>query len=160
VSTESEYPLDSTNFTYVIKQVELALRPHFNAVCSSAGLTPAQYTALTVLERRPGLTSSELARRSFVRAQTMAATIEPLLADGLVSREQDPTHLRRMLLHLTPVGALRLEEIAPRIRAVEDLIVAELDVEDRVEFARYLRSARHSLDAAGPRPSGRIRIAE
>ena len=147
--------MESTNFTYVIKQVELALRPHFNAVCADAGLTPAQYTALTVLDRRPGLTSSELARRSFVRAQTMAATIEPLLADGLVRREQDPTHQRRMLLHLTPHGSERLEQIAPRIRAVEDLIVSGLDPQEQDDFARYLRAARRSLDMAGPRPSGR-----
>ncbi|MBU4464667.1 MAG: MarR family transcriptional regulator [Actinobacteria bacterium] len=152
--------MESTNFTYVIKQVELALRPYFNEVCVSAGLTPAQYTALTVLERRPGLTSSELARRSFVRAQTMAATIEPLLADGLVRREQDPTHRRRMLLDLTPLGAERLKAVAPRIRAVENLIVAELDEDARQNFARYLRSARHSLDTSGPRPSGRKRATD
>ena len=148
--------MEPTNFTYVIKQLELALRPHFNAVCVSVGLTPAQYTALTVLEQRPGLTSSALARRSFVRAQTMAATLEPLLLDGLVRREQDPSHRRRMLLHLTPLGAERLTEIAPRIRAVEKLVVAGLDADAQRDFARYLRSARHSLDASGPRPSGRL----
>ncbi len=147
--------MELTNFTYVIKQVELALRPHFNAVCANAGLTPAQYTALTVLARRPGLTSSELARRSFVRAQTMAATIEPLLGDRLVRREQDPTHQRRMLLDLTPKGEALLEEMSPAIRAVEDLIVAEIDENARADFAHYLRSARRSLDTAGPRPSGR-----
>ena len=69
--------MQTSNFTYVIKQVEMALRPHFLAVCKQANLTPAQYTALSVLERRPGLTSSELARRSLVRAQTMAATSNP-----------------------------------------------------------------------------------
>ncbi len=152
--------MQTSNFTYVIKQVEMALRPHFLAVCKQANLTPAQYTALSVLERRPGLTSSELARRSLVRAQTMAATIEPLLADGLVRREQDPAHGRRMLLDLTPLGVERLAEIAPRIRAVEDLIVADLDAKSREDFARYLRTARHSLDSAGPRPSGRSRPAE
>lgn len=145
----------ATNFTYVIKQVELALRPHFNAVCADAGLSPAQYTALTVLQRRPDLTSSELARRSFVRAQTMAATIDPLLTAGLVSRTQDPLHRRRMLLRLTELGEARLAEISPRIQAVEELVVAGLDADEQAEFARFLRAARHSLDTAGPRPSGR-----
>lgn len=145
----------ATNFTYVIKQVELALRPHFNAICADAGLSPAQYTALSVLQRRPDLTSSELARRSFVRAQTMAATIDPLLAAGLVSRTQDPQHRRRMLLRLTDAGAARLAEIAPRVDALEELIVAELDAAEQADFSRFLRSARHSLDTAGPRPSGR-----
>ncbi len=152
--------MQTSNFAYVIKQVEMALRPHFLAVCKQANLTPAQYTALSVLERLPGLTSSELARRSLVRAQTMAATIEPLLAEGLVRREQDPEHGRRMLLHLTPLGVERLAEIAPNLQSVEELIVADLDDESRRDFARFLRSARHSLDAAGPRPSGQSRLTE
>lgn len=147
--------MSETNFTYVIKQLELALRPHFNQICTDAGLSAAQYTALTVLRRRPDLTSSELARRSFVRAQTMAATIDPLLTAGLVSRSQDPQHRRRMLLRLTPAGEERLAEIAPRMRALEELVVADLTADEQAEFARSLRSARHSLDTAGPRPSGR-----
>lgn len=147
--------MSETNFTYVIKQLELALRPHFNQICSDAGLSAAEYTALTVLRRRPDLTSSELARRSFVRAQTMAATIEPLLTAGLVTRAQDPQHRRRMLLRLTPAGEKRLEEIAPRMRALEELVAAGMSSDEQSEFTRLLRSARHSLDTAGPRPSGR-----
>lgn len=147
--------MGETNFTYVIKQVELALRPLFNEICTDAGLSAAQYTALTVLQRRPDLTSSELARRSFVRAQTMAATIDPLLSAGLVSRTQDPQHRRRMLLRLTPAGEARLAEIEPRMTALEQLVVAGLSAQEQAEFARALRSARHSLDTYGPRPSGR-----
>lgn len=45
-------------------QLEVILRP--------AGLTALQYTALTVLERHPDLTSAQLARNSFVTAQAMA----------------------------------------------------------------------------------------
>lgn len=145
--------MEQTNFTYVIKQLELALRPHINGVCAAAGLTVAQYTALTVLEQRPGLTSSELARRSFVRAQTMAATVDPLLTGGLVRREQDPQHARRMRLTLTESGAQKIAEVAPRIGALEELIVSELDARERSDFAAYLRHVRHALDAAGPRPS-------
>ena len=57
---------------YVIKQVELALRARLDEVLRPAELTVLQYTALTVLERHPNLTSAQLARNSFVTAQTMA----------------------------------------------------------------------------------------
>lgn len=139
------------SFVYVIKQLELALRPRFVDACAEAGMTAAQYTALTVLRRRPGTTSSELARRSFVRAQTMAATIDPLLEAGLVRRERDPRHARRMLLHLTAEGERAVDELAPRVDAIEDLLLTGFAPPEREQFAEYLRRARHAIDAAGRR---------
>ena len=76
----------SGTLIYLIKQLELGLRPVLEDAVSREGLSAAQYTALTVLRRRPGLTSSELARRSFVRAQTMAETIAFLMKRDLISR--------------------------------------------------------------------------
>jgi hypothetical protein len=52
---------------YLIKQLELAVRSHLDETVRDAGLTALQYTALTVLERHPELTSAQLARNSFVR---------------------------------------------------------------------------------------------
>lgn len=139
------------SFVYVIKQLELALRPRFFEASASAGTTAAQYTALTVLERRPGITSSELARRSFVRAQTMAATMDPLLEAGLVRRERDPLHGRRILLYLTEKGAETVTSLAYRFDELEELLVSDLSPEERAQFADYLRRCRTALDQAGHR---------
>lgn len=135
-----------TNVVYVIKQLELALRPRFLAACAEAGMTGAQYTALTVLERRPGITSSELARRSFVRAQTMAATVDPLLDAGMVRRERDPQHGRRMLLFLTDAGAQAIAALDPQVAQVEELLLADFDEQERAAFTDLLRRARLALD--------------
>lgn len=137
---------------YVIKQLELALRPRLNQACARAGLTSPQYTALTVLRRRPGITSSELARRSFVRAQTMASTIDSLLARELVTRQTDTSHARRILLFLTEAGSQAIDELAPDIEQLESLLVADLSPAESVQFGDYLRRARQALDAAGHRP--------
>ena len=136
------------NFLYVIKQLELVLRPAFLEACAEQGMTGAQYTALTVLERRPGITSSELARRSFVRAQTMAGTLDPLLESGLVSRVHDPDHGRRMLLYLTPKGSRAAAEIAPRIARLEESLLTDLSADERDVFGDFLRRCRHSLSEA------------
>jgi DNA-binding MarR family transcriptional regulator len=137
---------------YVVKQLELALRPRFVAACAQAGMTAAQYTALTVLHRRPGITSSELARRSFVRAQTMAATIDPLLEAGLVQRQRDPLHGRRMLLSLTESGADTLARLDPQVAQVEELMLAGFTEDERATFERLLRRARRALDEGEHRP--------
>ncbi|MFT4307557.1 MAG: MarR family transcriptional regulator [Microbacterium sp.] len=135
-------------FVYVIKQLELALRPRLVAACAAAGMTVAQYTALTVLRRRPGITSSELARRSFVRAQTMATTMDPLIDAGMVRRERDPEHGRRILLHLTDAGARAIDDLSPRVAAIEDALLEEFEPAERAAFAAYLRRARRTMDGA------------
>jgi len=63
---------DEPSLLYVMKQVELAVRAELDEIAKPAGLTALQYTALTVLERHPNLTSAQLARNSFVTAQAMA----------------------------------------------------------------------------------------
>ncbi|KQV06086.1 MarR family winged helix-turn-helix transcriptional regulator [Leifsonia sp. Root112D2] len=139
------------SFVYVVKQLELGLRPRFFEACAAAGMTAAQYTALTVLQRRPGITSSELARRSFVRAQTMAATVDPLVEAGHVRRERDPEHGRRILLYLTESGSNAISTLNPQIDALEELLVSELSAKERAQFADYLRRCRHALGQAGHR---------
>lgn len=140
-----------TNFVYMIKQLERGLRPRFFEACAAAQLTAAQYTALTVLTRRSDITSSELARRSFVRAQTMAETVDSLLDDGYVQREHDPLHGRRMLLSLTPKGIEAVTSATPRFDALEELLVSDLTAAERVQFADYLRRGRDALNRAGHR---------
>lgn len=142
--------MEHTNFTYVIKQIELALRPYIEGACASAGMTTAQFTALTVLERRPGITSSELARRSFVRAQTMAQTMDPLLEAGLVRRERDPDHARRLLLSLTEAGRTAIARAQPPVDELEELIRSSFSEEESAEFADYLRRVRRALAEGTP----------
>ncbi|GAA3756251.1 hypothetical protein GCM10022240_06340 [Microbacterium kribbense] len=139
-----------SNHTYVIKQLELALRPYIEAACAAAGMTTSQYTALTVLERRPGITSSELARRSFVRAQTMAQTIDPLLEAGLVRRDRDPEHARRFRLYLTAAGTAAVAAARPRVDRLEALLTTGFTDEESVAFADYLRRARDALRGSTP----------
>ncbi|WP_448808529.1 MarR family winged helix-turn-helix transcriptional regulator [Agromyces bauzanensis] len=130
---------------YLIKQVELGVRRPFMDVVNVHGMNFAQYTALTVLLRLPGLTSSELARRSFVRAQTMAETITVLIEGGLVRRERDPDHGRQMLLYITDAGIARIGAMADDVRAVEDDMLRDLSDEDVDRFRSYLRSCRNAL---------------
>lgn len=130
---------------YLIKQVELGVRRPFMDVVNVHGMNFAQYTALTVLFRLPGLTSSELARRSFVRAQTMAETITVLIEGGLVRRERDPDHGRQMLLYITDAGIDRISAMADDVRSVEDDMLRDLTDAEVDQFRSYLRRCRDAL---------------
>lgn len=142
-------------YFYVIKQLELALRPPFMEVCAAYDVTLAQYTALTFLERRPGMSSSGLARVIFVRAQTMARTLDPLVDRGLIRREADPGHGRRILLFLTDRGVKTVQSIAPQISRIEEVLLADLTPKERRQFLDHLRRTRNafSRSAQGPQRS-------
>ena len=74
---------------YVIKQIELATRARLDELFRPIGMTALQYTALTVLERHPGLSSAQLARNSFVTTQSMADMVTALEERGLIERHRD-----------------------------------------------------------------------
>ncbi|MGM7666368.1 MarR family winged helix-turn-helix transcriptional regulator [Microbacterium sp. A93] len=133
-------------FIYTIKQLELGLRaPLEQATQQGSGLSTAQYTALSVLDRWPGITSSELARRSFVRAQSMAETMTPLIEAGHVRRERDPENARRFPLCLTSKGRGVLESARGPVSELESKLLATIPPTERSQFAAFLRSCRSAL---------------
>lgn len=134
---------------YAIKQVELAVRAQMDALLRPINITAVQYTALTVLRRRDGLSSAELARNSFVTAQTMGEMIAALEKRGLVTRRTDPANKRRMLTSLTEEARRLLAEYDAQIGDLEDRMVADLSQRQRDEFRGFLRSCRLALGHTG-----------
>jgi hypothetical protein len=87
----------------MVKQVELAIRSQIDEIVRPVGLTAAQYTALTVLERHDNMSSAQLARYSFVTAQSMADMITTLEARTLIERHRDNVDRRRGGRHARPL---------------------------------------------------------
>ena len=135
----------SPTLLYAIKQVELAIRARMDAVLRPMGVTALQYTALTVLRRRGGLSSAELARNSFVTAQTMGEMLAALERRGLVTRQVDPDNRRRMFTHLTDAAHRLLTEYDTQICALEEQMVRDLSVRQREAFRGYLSRCRTAL---------------
>src|SRR6201984_2440226 len=99
-STENASPL----LIYMLKQVELAVRARLDEIVRPDGLTALQYTALSVLERHTDMSSAQLARSSFVTAQSMADMITALEARKLIERHRDRTDPPRLVVALTGQG--------------------------------------------------------
>lgn len=130
---------------YAVKQVELIVRSRLDEVLRDSGITALQYTALTVLARRDGLTSAELARNSFVTPQAMADLVTALERGNHIERRRDPDNRRQLLISLTPTGQELLARYAGPVAAIEERMVAGLDDDDRERFRDYLATARAAL---------------
>ena len=153
LASAAEEPARDRDVTllYLIKQVELAVRQALDDVVAAADLTTLQYTALTVLERHPGITSAELARNSFVRAQTMAEMVTYLLGRGLVARERDENNRKQYLLTLTSEGQRVLDELFDAVADIETKMLDGFDGGQTEILRTYLLRCRHSLSGEPPR---------
>jgi DNA-binding MarR family transcriptional regulator len=134
-----------SSLLYSIKQVELGIRSHLDALLRPYGITALQYTALTVLQRSSGLSAADLARRSFVTAQSMGEMVDTLQRLDLVSRQVDPNHKRRMLMSLTDNGHALLAECGDAVADLEATMVSGLNWRQRQALRVYLDSCRDSL---------------
>jgi DNA-binding MarR family transcriptional regulator len=136
---------------YAVKQVELVVRAHLDDLLRDSGVTALQYTALTVLARRDGLTSAELARNSFVTPQAMADLVTALERGGFILRRRNPDNRRQLLISLTPEAYALLDRFDGPVAGIEARMVGGFDAADRERFRDYLNRARSSLEVAAPR---------
>jgi len=130
---------------YLMKQVELSVRAGLDDLTRPLDLTALQYTAMTVLERHSDLTAAHLARHSFVTAQTMADMVTTLLDRGFITRHRDPADRRRLVIALTPEGQRVLDELRPRVAALEARMVAGLSATETDGLRRALERCREAL---------------
>lgn len=142
---DSQATKTSPSLLYMVKQVELVVRSHLDELVRPAGITALQYTALTVLERHDGLSAAQLARDSFVTAQSIADLVRSLENRGLVRRERNPRNRRELLILLTDAGRQLLEQHAEPMRALEERMVRDLTAHQTEQFRQALSKAWHAL---------------
>ena len=130
---------------YLVKQVELAIRSHLDDLLRPAGLTALQYTALTVLERHSDLSSAQLARNSFVTAQSMADMITALEGRGLIERHRDRADRRRLVVALTARGRDLLGRFRDQVSALEEQMLAGLTRPQILSLRRNLHTCHANL---------------
>ena len=135
---------------YLVKQLELAVRSGLDEVLRPMSITPLQYTALTVLERRSDLSTAELARNAFVTDQSAADMVGVLEDRGLVLRHPDPADRRRRVLRLTSKGQKLLDGVRVDVDAVEERMLSPLAADEAEDLRRYVTACRAALSSSPP----------
>lgn len=148
---------------YLIAMVHHALRAtRLEPALKPLGVTPLQYTILTVIEAHPGLSSAQLSRRFYVTPQTMGQVLAGLAARGLLRRREDPDNRRVLLVQVTAKGRKLIDACSREIAPIEEEIFQAPEtaaLRDQLQHvARYLRQHSASpLADAEPAPRRRRR---
>lgn len=133
---------------YLVKRLELAIRARMDDALRPRGLTTLQFTALTALRHRDGLSSAQLARRSFVTPQTMNEMVRWLEGHGHIERRRDPDNRRVLLITLTDAGRALLEQCDPLVEAIEAEMLGAVPA---VQHALFRQSLELGYDVlSGP----------
>src|ERR1700710_1436870 len=106
--------------TYLVKRFEMDERARLEELLRPLGVTLHQYTALSILERREGLSSAQLARRHFVTPQAMNQMVASMERDGLIERRPDAANRRILRAWLTERGLHVLRSCHRLVDALED----------------------------------------
>ena len=138
---------DAPSLIYVIGRVDRGVRTELARRLRPWNLTVAQFTALSVLERRPGLSNAQLARRSLITPQAMNEVLAELERRGLVERGADPSHARIRLAALTGQGAALVTKVNVVAGGLQDELLADVPEAERPVVLAGLLACMRTLAA-------------
>jgi DNA-binding MarR family transcriptional regulator len=136
--------------SYVIARLDRAIRRGIEERLAPHGLSVSQYTALSVLRNRPGLSNAQLARRSFMTPQAMIELIAGLEDAKLIRRDVDRNHRRILRARLTARGNRLFERLDKEIGELEEQMLAGLSPAARKQFTETVVSCVQNLGAGLP----------
>jgi len=124
---------------YFLNQANHAVRSRLEAGLSSLEMTGIQYTVLSVIGNRGGISSAELSRRFFVTPQTMNELIGGLQRRGLIHRKEDPSNRRILRMTLTDAGKQMLHDCDAVADRIERDVFGAMSDEDYGRLAELTR---------------------
>lgn len=123
---------------YLLRQAQAAVRLTMERALGDLGVTPPQFAVLTMLKAYPGLSGADVARLTFLTAQTVGVIIRNLERDGAIRKTPHPIHGRILQWTLTPRGATLLQDCRGRVLAVERRLTTGLDDAAETTIRRWL----------------------
>lgn len=132
--------------SYAVGRLDRVLRRRLGDALEPHGLSLPEYTTLSVLSARSGLSNAQLARRSLITPQAMNEVLARLEERKLVRRRRDPTHARIRPAELTPAGKRTLLRADAAVDIVERAMLAGVSAAERRRLAQLLTSALRGLE--------------
>lgn len=129
---------------YAIGRLDRVVRRELSERLAPLGLTWPQYTTLSVLEARPGLSNAQLARRAMISPQAMSEVTVTLERMRLLERKASPTNNRILRARLTPKGRRLLAKCEEQVDDLERQMLSGISQVEGDQLMAGIRSCvRH-----------------
>jgi DNA-binding MarR family transcriptional regulator len=124
-----------------------SVKAHFRQVEREAGVGGAQLWALSVIERRPGIGVTELARELDIHQSTASNLIKSLCERGLAAAAREGMDRRSVSLRIQPAGQDVLKTAPMPFAGVLPDALASLDPDTLVRLEQDLGALIALLEA-------------
>lgn len=111
---------------YQVRQTQSAIFRDISRAIGELGVTPGEFSLLTMVEANPGLNSVTLARLYRLDKATLSLSLKRLVGRGLIRTERSAEDRRYHALQLTPEGRKVLQRVTRRIERQERAMDAVL----------------------------------
>ena len=143
--------VEDISFGYLLNDVTLLFRKHFDRRAVKFGLTRAQWRATKMLYYREGLRQTELAELLEMEPIAVGRVIDRLQAAGFVERRPDPKDRRAWRLYVTDQSRAviaDMELIAHGLRKDATLGIDVVEMQQAMDVMNRIKENLQALDVA------------
>jgi DNA-binding MarR family transcriptional regulator len=134
---------------YVLRRAQLVVFQDFFNAFAQFDISPAQFSVLTVIERNPGLTQTQVAEALGIKRTNFVGMLDELERRALAERRQTARDKRSHALYLTAEGAALMRKLKPVLKAHEARMVGRIGDEGRDRLIDLLREIVGKRSANG-----------
>ena len=131
---------------YQVRQAQSAVFRDLSRTLREAGVTPGEFSLLTLLRANPGINSITLTRIYQLDKATLSLSIKGLATRGLISSTRSANDRRYYALELTREGHALLQAVTRRIERQERTMDAVLKPGERELLLDLLSRISRAFD--------------
>ncbi len=143
-------------FGYLLSDVTLLFRKHFDRRAVRFGLTRAQWRAIKMLHHREDLRQNELAEFLEMEPIAVGRVIDRLQAAGFVERRPDPRDRRAWRLHLTEQAHRVMDDMQEISRGLRRDATQGISAQDLEQALAVIGRIKDNLQALEQEDAGAI----
>jgi DNA-binding MarR family transcriptional regulator len=124
---------------YLLRRAQIVVFQRFFELFAKEKVRPAQYSVLTVIERNPGLSQTQLAYALGIKKTNLVAMIDELEERSLARRMPTENDRRSRALFLTPKGKALMSRLHRLAGEIDQRMTQGLSSGERRQFCEALR---------------------
>jgi DNA-binding MarR family transcriptional regulator len=112
-------------------------------------LTPRQFAVLQAVAENPGLSQTDLVKRTGIDRSTLADMISRMLKKGLLARQRTKADARANSVSVTPAGRRAMNQSAAQVMRADTAVLKAVPKAQQSAFIKALAAISDHMDGAG-----------